>query len=433
MDKCVTLLGLRTLLRRLKSKYPLLGCAKKISSHDLKNLFQGVGDFLGVNDFKGKRLANMPEYCDCFENRFADVAVTYTWTTDLEEQLPSFLILVQGGSQGLTFWIDILFNDQNSKDITKELDQAERVYMNAQFHAVILSNGPLRRGYCLLEILLRAKAVEEKGISPSLYVALHSSTEPIDHVAKEHNWYKWMTTFSAKDRQCIQERILRIAGSVQVFNALVKESSKKALKEAAERPSPGMENMKLVGTVDEMFARYLACAPSIRSPWPEEMTFLNNGTGTCSSCQRGFDQHVEPRGSSAEARCFYPDADPDGGGGVPGLETLVAKLSLPPFRLACRAGHPLQGFRTPSPQFGCDVCGGVQGQGAAMWGCRMCNWDACSACSESLRRCHKGHSLSRIMAPAGFGCDECRQVLQGQAVMWGCRVCNWDVCAQCLR
>jgi len=51
----------------------------------------------------------------------------------------------------------------------------------------------------------------------------------------------------------------------------------------------------------------------------------------------------------------------------------------------CPGNHALQRFRTPLPKFRCDLCGTVQARGSAMWGCRTCDWDMCATCEKFLR------------------------------------------------
>mmetsp|Transcript_71687 Transcript_71687/g.134070 ORF Transcript_71687/g.134070 Transcript_71687/m.134070 type:complete len:244 (+) Transcript_71687:45-776(+) len=55
----------------------------------------------------------------------------------------------------------------------------------------------------------------------------------------------------------------------------------------------------------------------------------------------------------------------------------------------CPKGHGLARFMTPHPSFCCDVCRVYQPQGSAMWGCRMCDWDVC----EQRCRPKESHSL----------------------------------------
>jgi len=53
--------------------------------------------------------------------------------------------------------------------------------------------------------------------------------------------------------------------------------------------------------------------------------------------------------------------------------------------MQCPGDHAPQRFNTPLPNFSCDLCGTVQVRGSAMWGCRTCDWDMCAKCEKHLR------------------------------------------------
>ena len=57
-----------------------------------------------------------------------------------------------------TIFIDILMNDQNSKDIKTELDAAERRYRTAVVHIVLGTKRVFTRAWCLYEIAVRTEA-----------------------------------------------------------------------------------------------------------------------------------------------------------------------------------------------------------------------------------------------------------------------------------
>lgn len=50
---------------------------------------------------------------------------------------------------------------------------------------------------------------------------------------------------------------------------------------------------------------------------------------------------------------------------------------------ACLKGHPLVGFRAPHQHFVCDGCKAAQPVGAAMQGCRACDYDLCARCAAA--------------------------------------------------
>ena len=52
---------------------------------------------------------------------------------------------------------------------------------------------------------------------------------------------------------------------------------------------------------------------------------------------------------------------------------------------------------------------------------------------EGRAECPGGHLLARFGTPlAGWWCSSCTQVFATQRLMWGCRICNFDVCGKCL-
>ena len=42
--------------------------------------------------------------------------------------------------------------------------------------------------------------------------------------------------------------------------------------------------------------------------------------------------------------------------------------------------HELKCFKTPTSDYSCDICGLHMSESSEMYGCRLCNWDACLAC-----------------------------------------------------
>ena len=52
---------------------------------------------------------------------------------------------------------------------------------------------------------------------------------------------------------------------------------------------------------------------------------------------------------------------------------------------------------------------------------------------EGRAECPGGHLLARFGTPlAGWWCSSCTQVFATQRLMWGCRICDFDVCGKCL-
>jgi ankyrin repeat protein len=46
----------------------------------------------------------------------------------------------------------------------------------------------------------------------------------------------------------------------------------------------------------------------------------------------------------------------------------------------CLECHPLTRFETSVAGYECDLCSATQAKGVVMWGCRVCDWDACDKC-----------------------------------------------------
>ncbi len=109
-----------------------------------------------------------------FSARKPDIAITYPWGMDLRRDLRRFLErlywrLLRSGRvssreeyAGKTFWWDILFNDQNSKDIVQDLSASQKIFEEAWVHAVLLMRDPLSRGWCLFELGVRVWAVAKE-------------------------------------------------------------------------------------------------------------------------------------------------------------------------------------------------------------------------------------------------------------------------------
>ena len=103
----------------------------------------------------------------------------------------------------------------------------------------------------------------------------------------------------------------------------------------------------------------------------------------------------------------------------------------------CPGHHGLTGFYTPGDGFGCDACGEILAQDSVMFGCRKCNYDLCANCV--MNDCPKGCGLTEFQTPhPRYSCDGCwkrtgvkRQLPTG-TTMYGCRACNYDLCEDCI-
>jgi len=50
----------------------------------------------------------------------------------------------------------------------------------------------------------------------------------------------------------------------------------------------------------------------------------------------------------------------------------------------CPKLHPLRKYRTPVPNYTCDICDAYIPKGKVMYGCKECDWDSCTSCITRL-------------------------------------------------
>ena len=65
------------------------------------------------------------------------------------------------------------------------------------------------------------------------------------------------------------------------------------------------------------------------------------------------------------------------------IQQLYKTLNVNTSGFNCPGKHGLTQFETPNNTYLCDMCGESQAVGAPMYGCRICNWDACQKCHDS--------------------------------------------------
>ena len=53
-----------------------------------------------------------------------------------------------------------------------------------------------------------------------------------------------------------------------------------------------------------------------------------------------------------------------------------------PFGKVCSSGHVLVQFQTPNSSFACDICNFTQVTNMQMYGCNLCNYDLCYSCTH---------------------------------------------------
>ena len=119
---------IQELVRQMKSdgREPM---DKQYSSEDLRMYF------------RSQTLWPPEKYPQFFSDKMPAVALTYMWRGTSIEHLAQILRSEFPNQDELTIWIDIFFNDQNVDDLSTALAIAERIYMGADEHAVILAIG----------------------------------------------------------------------------------------------------------------------------------------------------------------------------------------------------------------------------------------------------------------------------------------------------
>jgi hypothetical protein len=188
---------------------------------------------------------------------------------------------------------------------------------------------------------------------------------------------------------------------------------------------------------------------------------------TCNVCERGLEpgelvwscpdcdwdgckpclDEAQKEEQAAVQRQAEEEGEGEAAAAVPGDERVP--------RFACRGGHALEENRADTGTFACDVCGERLPQAALIYSCRTCDFDGCGLCMARLAvaesaplpkmllsgsetppaaACPQQHSLREFCTPsADWACDECRTQQSHGSFMWGCRRCNWDLCAHCLK
>lgn len=110
-------------------------------------------------------------------------------------------------------------------------------------------------------------------------------------------------------------------------------------------------------------------------------------------------------------------------------------------QVRCKKNHPLEKIRIPE-EYLCDVCGKKIAKNTEMNECRLCTWDACKSCVKVILKapqaspngvnCANQHALLRYhISSDSLSCDGCAATQVQGSQMFGCRVCNFDLCRAC--
>eukprot|EP01083_Nonionella_stella_P268368 907200_1 len=99
----------------------------------------------------------------------------------------------------------------------------------------------------------------------------------------------------------------------------------------------------------------------------------------------------------------------------------------------CPAKHGLNEFKAEADGFRCDICGLKKRKGDMMYGCRVCNYDVCAGCKEGVVRlvkCDAGHIMKH--RPTTNTCSMCkRKNKSSDMVTWRCEPCQYNLCDKC--
>ena len=161
--------GLMELVKTYEPEDP----SASFTSQNLQDIFTGRSKWRGEGPRKFHPKAE-PHNQKHYQTKNPDVAISYTWGIDLRRQLPVFFeqlferfreinfIFSRAEFDRLTFWLDIFFVDQNSKNLALDLNEAQKTYRDARMHVFFLFRDPLSRGWILFEIGVRAWAVKSE-------------------------------------------------------------------------------------------------------------------------------------------------------------------------------------------------------------------------------------------------------------------------------
>ena len=136
-----------------------------------------------------------------FSDEFPTVAITYQWVltlVDVGSYLSKGQIAKSRGAANVpqdtsrfTIWVDVFFIDQNSQDIDGNLEQAQDVYRNAEFHFLLLSSQIFTRAWCLYEIAVRRQEKKD--------TIILESANPVHSRGLQVKTISWHPAFSGSN------------------------------------------------------------------------------------------------------------------------------------------------------------------------------------------------------------------------------------------
>jgi hypothetical protein len=131
-------------------------------------------------------------------------------------------------ADGITFWVDFVFIDQNARDIRRELDVLPAILDGAKAHFV-LGERPLTRSWCCYEIALFNKRC---ATATATEVPLQSFIAPTTSI---YSLWSHTETTDTEDKAFIEERITSsFPNGFEGFNHVMQQANGTAALSAIE-------------------------------------------------------------------------------------------------------------------------------------------------------------------------------------------------------
>ena len=222
---------------------------KRISAHDLRALFTGKDGNVKFHP--------IDEYPSLYSDQAPNVVITYRWDMCLYSEMPLFFDELEKWcpcTKDTTFWLDILFVDQNSRDLDGELDKISEIIRFSEFHAVFMKYRALFSGWCSFEVAVRTKRIMDAArLTPDdiarevISLDDHAFSKLImvpsvpdmyeDLFDRSRDLFDTMATSEKLDRVKLQDRITALFGSKERFNQTM-QAYKRAAVERYKRTHP---------------------------------------------------------------------------------------------------------------------------------------------------------------------------------------------------
>eukprot|EP01083_Nonionella_stella_P077316 211068_1 len=183
-----------------------------------------------------------------------------------------------------------------------------------------------------------------------------------------------------------------------------------------------------------------------------QLVYKSSAIFVCNGCEKDMPQSIswhcntcdydlccdcynhDPHDETKEEGDDSPGVDKEEEGGDPQGDTTDTKEEEDDGP-KCPAQPGLTEFKAESDGFCCDICGEKKRKDDVMYGCRECEYDVCAGCKDGvvrLGRCEKGHILKR--KPSENKCSRCKRTnnKSSKMVTWHCNDCaTYNLCDKC--